>query len=306
MKNRRTDPEFDDDLDTVDDADPDDSDDLDTPDSDDSDTVDDADPDDDDEPDDEGYTKAERKELEEIEAEYRDRKKSADDKISQDGRRIRELEEENERLKARKQGDDQDDQTSRRTRRNTDEPDDDDNTFDLEDVDFSDIDMTKLDPNARKAFERMYDATSRTVKHSKSVEQQLRASEAENRRLKADDDRYQQYATTYGLNREQYDQYREKMDSGDEIGAHKILTIHSSAHRRRQERSATLSDDSGYIPNGSPDSPPTSRRKSLRDTLQDKFDNAKSEKERDAVANEIWETFDANIAEEMTLPSPVS
>lgn len=307
MKNQR-DTEPDEDLDNGDDIDTDDPDGDDTDDSDSQPDNSDTDDGDEDAIDEDGYTKAEREELETIQGRY----KSASDKISRDGQRIKELEAENERLNSRLKGhaddtrEDDEEPEPRKTRRSQRDADETEDEIDLEAIDFSDIDMTKLDPNTRKAFERMYDATSRVQKHSKTVSDQLAKSEAENKRLKAEDDRYQKYKDTYGLSREQFAEVREAMDSGDDIEAHRLLTIHSAAHKRRQERSESLSDDRSYLSNGSPDSPPSSNRKTRKDQLQEAFDNAKTDKEKTAISQQIWEEFDAHIAEEMTLPSPVS
>lgn len=307
MKNQRDDSEFDDDLDNDDDIDTDDFDDDDNDDS--GSQTDDSDTDagDDDEPDEDGYTKAERAELDKLKA----RHKSASDKISQDGQRIKELERENEELKRRQSGHRRDDTRQRtpetrtprtRTRTRTSEDDED---IDVEDIDFSDIDVTKLDPNTRKALERMYDSTLASQRKARSVEDKLLAAEQENAELKQDEERYLKYRDHYGLSRDQYAEMRAERDAGNDIEADRILQIHSTAAKRRQEREGTISDTTSYLPHGSSDAPPARRRKSREQELQEEFDKA-PDNMKEKVSQKIWEELDADVASRITLPSPVS
>lgn len=256
-----------------------------------------------DEPDEDGYTAEERKELEE----WRNRHKKASDKISADGQTIKEkdaeiakLREELNEKRSRSRDDESDDETRRRTprttRRRTDDPDPDD------DPDFSDIDMNKLDPNTRRAFARMFDQNQKTAAKSQEIQTRLDESEAENERLKAQDTLYGQYQRNYGISREQFNEVFEARESGDHIGADRLLQVHSSAAKRRQERAESMNDESGYLPTGSPDTPKTPRRPSRRDELQKEYDEAKTEAEKARISEIIWTEFDADVATEMTLP----
>ena len=273
------------------------------------------------EPDDDGYTAAERAELEKL----RERNKQAGDKISQDGQemkkrddRIAELEKENAALK--QNGSDTDDRPTRRTRtrqtdRNTRRPvrtrDDGSNADDQNSGLTPELQaaINKLPVEQRQIFAGVWDMAVAAQRSAREVDERtgrLETAQEAFDKQKASDEQYQSYQEHYGLTREQFDEVMEARSSGDHFQADQLLTIHSSATKRRQQREEAMADESPYLSPGSPNTPEPTGRKSLADRLKDEFEAAETPEEQQKVAQKVWATVPADVAEAITMPDPVS
>ena len=259
------------------------------------------------EPDDDGYTPDERVELQQIQ----ERHKSASDKISVDGQRIKTLEGEKAALEAKLAGGDNAGDRTRTSRPRPNRRRTSTRAGDTDERDgsgmpnFDDVDMSKLDPNTRRAMARLYDTTKGAVEQTSELRQHLSESDAESERVEQEDTLYQGYADRYGLSREQFNEMHKARSDGNHLEADRILELHSTASKRRRERTEGMNDDSGYLPNGSPNTPSPSRKPNKVEQLQKEFEDA-PEDQKATVSQKIWRELPAELAEEITLPSPRS
>lgn len=281
-----------------------------------SDATDDAGDDGGSEPDQEGYTAEDRQQLESM----RSRMKAKDDKISQDGQRIKALETEVERLKERQddrsEAQDRDaqrtDSRERRTyrrppSRRADNQTDTNGEDTRETPQFSAADIRRLPREQQRIYASMWEMADRANKRAEEAEARL--TEVENyqsteQRAKSDEAQYQEYRNHYGLTREQYDEVMQARSEGDHFTADRLLNVHSAAANRRRERAETMTDDSQFLPPGSPDTPAPTRRETPEEQMRKEYEDATTEQQKDEVARKAWATFPADVAERITLPPP--
>jgi len=268
-----------------------------------------SDSDDTDGVDEEGYTPAERAELEKAQT----RLKDAGDKISQDGQRIKTLEEENAELKNRLS--ERDSEPEARDTRRTETRDDSVNRRrDADDrirkPNIPDEVIDEMTPEQQQIFAEMWETSISAQKMALAAQEaatetstRLSESEAENQRLKDSDEQYASYQKHYGITREQFDEITAARESGDHFTADRLLNIHSSAAQRRRERAQEMSDDSGFLPTGSPETPQPTRQKTQEQQFQEEFDAAPDD-QKSKVAAKIWASVPADVAERITMPRP--
>ena len=270
------------------------------------------------EPDQDGYTPADRKELEGM----RSRMKAKDDKISQDGQRIKALETEVERLKERQDGrsEAQDrnaqdtngsdrrrtyrEPPNRRTRERTDANGDNQRRTPA----FSDADIRRLPREQQRIYANMWEMADQANKRAEELEAELtevKTYQSSEQQAKQDDAQYQEYRNHYGLTREQYNEVMQARGEGDHFTADRLLNVHSAAASRRRERAETTdSAEASFLPPGSPDTPAPTRRESPEETMRKEFEAATTEKQKDEIAQRAWSQFPSDVAERITLPPP--